>query len=99
MSGPRARSWTFSVARLDRFLGVMKAQAADGLRLSTGSPIALRKNGLVRPITKEALSEQQVSGLLREIVPAGLSDRLATGSEFAFTYDSPEGAVEVQVTG
>ncbi len=76
----------------------MKAQAGEAIRLVPGQPVALRKNGLVRSMTKESLSEQQVVSLLREITPAQLGDRLGgVAVEFAFTYDSPEGAVEVQV--
>ena len=76
----------------------MKAQAGEAIRLVPGQPVALKKNGLVRSMTKEALSEQQVVSLLREIAPAQLSDRLGSGPvEFAFTYDGPDGAIEVQV--
>ncbi len=75
----------------------MKAQAGESVKLTPGQPISLRKNGQVKPLTKEALSEQQVVGLLREITPPPLLDRLGAHVEFAFTYDGPEGAVEVQV--
>ena len=76
----------------------MKAQAGEAVRLLPGQPIALKKNGFVKAMTKESLSEQQIVGLLREITPPQLTERLGTSAEFAFTYDSPEGAVEVQVT-
>ncbi len=75
----------------------MKTQAAESVRLLPGQPIALRKSGMTRPVTKEPLSEQQIIGLLREITPHALADRLGHGAEFAFTYDWSEGAVEVQV--
>ena len=75
----------------------MRAQAGEAVRLLPGQPIALRKSGLVKAMTKEALSEQQVVGLLREITPPQFADRLGSSAEFAFTYDGPEGAVEVQV--
>ncbi|MGE0439480.1 MAG: type IV pilus twitching motility protein PilT [Gemmatimonadales bacterium] len=86
------------MARVDRFLGVMRSQAAEAVKLMPGQPIALKKNGMTRAITKDALSPQQVIGLLREITPPQLSERLGGGADFAFTYDAPEGAVEVQVT-
>ena len=76
----------------------MREQSAEAVRLVPGQPIALRKNGLTRPITKEALTEQQVVGLLREIAPGHLVDRLGASAEFAFTYEAPAGAVEVQVS-
>ena len=83
--------------RLDRFLEAMKSQAAEAVRLLPGQPVALRKGGMTRPVTKDPLSEQQILGLLREITPHGLADRLGASVEFAFTYDWSEGAVEVQV--
>ena len=87
----------FAVPRLDRFLGLMKEQVADAVRLAPGQPIALRKGGMLRPITKDALTEPQVVGLLREITPPHLADRVGSRAEFAFTYEAPDGAVEVQV--
>lgn len=75
----------------------MKEHAGEAVRLKAGQPIALRKSGMVRPLTKEVLNAQQVVGLLREITPGHLADRLATPAEFAFTYDAPDGAIEVQV--
>jgi len=85
------------VPRLDRFLEVMKEHSAEAVRLKVGQPIALRKSGMVRPLTKEPLNAQQVVGLLREITPGHLADRLASTVEFAFTYEAPDGAIEVQV--
>ena len=75
----------------------MRSQAADAVRVVPGQPIALKKNGLTRALTKEPLSQQQVVGLLREITPGHLADRLGSSIDFAFTYDAPDGAVEVQV--
>jgi twitching motility protein PilT len=86
------------VPRLDRFLDAMQQQAAEAVRLAPGQPIALRKGSLTRPITKEALTEQQVIGLLREITPSHLAERLGGPAEFAFTYEAPAGAVEVQIS-
>ncbi len=83
--------------RLDRFLDAMKTQAAEAVRLLPGQPIALRKGGMTRPVTKDPLSEQQILGLLREITPPGMVERLGTAVEFAFTYDWTGGAIEVQV--
>ncbi|MEZ4587922.1 MAG: type IV pilus twitching motility protein PilT [Gemmatimonadales bacterium] len=83
--------------RLDRFLSVMREQSADAIRLTAGQPIALKKNGMVRPMTRDPLNEQQVLGLLKEIAPGAVVDRLSPGAEVAFTYDSPGGAIEVQV--
>jgi twitching motility protein PilT len=85
------------VARLDPFLAVLREQGADSLRLAAGQPIALKKDGTLRPITRESLTAPQILGLLREISPPELAERLAGNVEVAFTYDGPEGAVEVRV--
>jgi len=76
----------------------MREQSADAIRLTPGQPIALKKNGMVRPMTRDSLNEQQVLGLLKEIAPGAVADRLGPGAEVAFTYDGPGGAIEVQVT-
>ncbi len=83
--------------RLDRFLEVMRDQEADALRLTPGQPVALRKNGMVRAMTRDPLTEQQVLSLLREVAPPAVAEHLGPSVETAFTYESPVGAIEVQV--
>jgi twitching motility protein PilT len=85
------------VARLDRFLAVMRDQGGEAIRLAPGEPAALRKNGMIRPMTREALTEQQVLGLLREVAPPEAAERLSGHAEVAFTYQGPDGVVEVRV--
>ncbi len=77
----------------------MREQAAEAIRLTPGQPIALRKNGMVKPMTREILTSQQVVALLKEITPPDLLSRFGQGGDFAFTYDGPDGAIEVQVAG
>jgi twitching motility protein PilT len=77
----------------------MREQSADAIRLTPGQPIALKKAGLIKPMTKETLTSQQVVSLLKEITPPELLARFGQGGDFAFTYDGPDGAIEVQVGG
>ena len=55
------------MARLDRLIQVMHEQRAEGLQLAVGKPASLVANGGVRPVTKDALTDAQILGLLREI--------------------------------
>jgi twitching motility protein PilT len=84
------------VARLDRFIQVMHEQRADGLQLAVGKPAALLANGAARPVTKDALTDAQILGLLREI--AGESAGQVGGSgPVAFSYRAPTGEVRVEL--
>ncbi len=53
--------------RLDRLIQVMYEQRAEALQLTAGKPASLLANGATRAITREALSDSQILGLLREI--------------------------------
>src|SRR5690242_5424190 len=77
----------------------MREQAADSIRLVPGQPISLKKAGLVKPMTRETLTSQQIVALLKEITPPDLLPRFGQAADFAFTYDGPDGAIEVQVSG
>ena len=66
-SAASAPTTEISVARLDRLIQVMHEQRAEGLQLAVGKPASLVANGGVRPVTKEALTDAQILGLLREI--------------------------------
>ncbi|HET7240129.1 MAG TPA: type IV pilus twitching motility protein PilT [Gemmatimonadales bacterium] len=84
------------MARLDRFIQVMHEQRADGLQLAVGKPAALLANGAVRPVTKDALTDAQILGLLREI--AGESaGQLGGSGPVAFSYQAPSGEVRVEL--
>ena len=48
----------------------MHEQRADGLQLAVGKPAALLANGAVRPVTRDALTDAQILGLLRARSPA-----------------------------
>ena len=72
----------------------MHEQRAEGLQLAVGKPASLVANGGVRPVTKDALTDAQILGLLREI-----AGETAVGgpAPVAFSYRAPSGEVRVEL--
>ena len=83
------------MARLDKLIQVMQEQRAEALQLAVGKPASLMQNGSARPITREALSDVQIQGLLREIASA--DTQLGSSEPVAFAYRSPFGEVRVEL--
>jgi len=85
------------VARLDRLIQVMHEQRAEALQLAVGKPAALVASGAVRPVTREALSDGQILGLLREIAAPDAVGALTGTAPVRFGYRAPSGEVQVEV--
>jgi twitching motility protein PilT len=85
------------VARLDRLIQVMHEQRAEALQLTAGKPVALLANGSQRTVTREALSDSQILGLLREIAAPEAAGALGGGAPVSFGYRAPSGEVRVDV--
>jgi twitching motility protein PilT len=86
------------LARLDRLIEVMHEQRADALQLAVGRPASLLANGASRVVTKDALTDQQITSLLREIAGVDVGAQLGGASAVAFAYQSPSGEVRVEVS-
>jgi Tfp pilus assembly ATPase PilU len=86
------------VARLDKLIQLLHEQRADALRLSAGEPAALQQNGAARPLTREALTDAQITALVREIAPPAVAPQVGTGAALAFGYAAPSGAVEAELS-
>ena len=86
------------MARLDKLIQLLHEQQADALRLTTGQPAALQQNGTARPLTRDALTDAQIVALVREIAPADVAARVAAGAALAFSYASPSGAVDAELS-
>ncbi len=86
------------MARLDKLIQLLHDQRADALRLSSGEPAALQQNGTARPLTREALTDAQITALVREIAPAAVSGQVGSGAPLAFEYAAPSGAVQAELT-
>jgi twitching motility protein PilT len=84
------------MARLDKFIQVMREQKAQALHLSAGKPVALMVSGASRPITRDNLAAPQILGLIREIAPAGQNGSLEGGQ--TFTYQLGGGEIQVELT-
>ncbi|HEV8355833.1 MAG TPA: type IV pilus twitching motility protein PilT [Gemmatimonadales bacterium] len=83
------------MARIDRFLTAMKQHGAELLELGTGFPVRLARGGVLQPVTRDALTEAQITALLKEIAPAALSAQIGPRAELSFDYESPVGTIGV----
>jgi twitching motility protein PilT len=73
----------------------MKQHGADSVRLGTGKPVRLARGGVLQPVTKDPLTESQVTALLKEIASPAVAERIEAQARFTFAYESPIGPVEV----
>ena len=78
--------------QIDRLLSVMVSQRATALTLHESELAELEIAGAPRPMTKTALTSQQVVSLLREIAPAKAAAHLDAGRATQFDYVSEDGA-------
>jgi twitching motility protein PilT len=78
--------------QLDRLLSLMVSQRATALKLHESELAELEIAGATRPMTKTALTGQQVVALLREIAPADAAMLLDAGMPSQFDYVSEDGA-------
>jgi twitching motility protein PilT len=53
--------------------------------------------GLLRPVSREALDETQVSALIRELAPPAMAPLLGPQARLTFTYHNALGPVEVEL--
>jgi twitching motility protein PilT len=74
----------------------MHEQRADGLQLAVGKPASLVANGGTRPVTKDALTDAQILGLLREIA-GETAGQVGGAAPVAFSYRAPTGEVRVEL--
>ena len=81
--------------QLDRLLSVMVSQRATALKLHESELAELEIAGAPRPMTKTALTSQQVVALLREIAPAEAAALLDAGKPAQFDYVSEDGAFRI----
>ncbi len=80
------------MARLDKLIQVLHDQRGDALRFAPGSVAVLCGGaGEMRPVTRDALSAEQIMALMQEIAPSGAPE----GS--SFTYGAPAGSVNVHL--
>jgi twitching motility protein PilT len=78
--------------QLDRLLSVMVSQRATALKLHESELAELEIGGAPRPMTKTALTSQQIVALLREVAPADAAAMLDGARATQFDYVSEDGA-------
>jgi twitching motility protein PilT len=75
----------------------MVQHGAEALYLGTGQPVRLSRGGQLQPVTKDVLTEIQITALLREIAPPTVAPQVGSGSRLNFDYASPVGPIEVSL--
>jgi twitching motility protein PilT len=83
--------------RIDRFLAAMKQHGADALQLGAGLPVRLARGGVLQPVTRDPLSDAQVTALIKEIAPAAVAEQVGSRDALNFAYESPVGTIEVML--
>jgi twitching motility protein PilT len=78
------------MAQLDKFIEALHRHKAEKLEVAAGKPITIGVNGASQPATTQPLTEEQVTSLLQEIVPAPNAED--------FIYDAPTGTVRVVIS-
>jgi len=84
------------VATLDRYLEVLSKQRGDGLVFKPGAIPELVVGGAARPIASRAVTQEQIQGLVAEVLGADFLAQAAGGQD-AFAYRSPYGAASIAI--
>ena len=85
------------MAVLDKFIQAMFDNAGTTLTLASGQPVALEKDGAVKPVTREPLPKPKIMALVREIAPEGMKDHLDAESRMAFGYAADGKRADVEI--
>ena len=70
------------------FLEALRQSDGSDLHLSPGHLPHVRKNGILRPLADEALSEEQIVCLLEPITPARIRTAWDAGTPADFAYEA-----------
>ncbi len=85
------------MAALDKFLVALGTAPPTTLVLYEGCVAELRFDGGTRPITRQALTAEQIVALLREIAPAALQAQVMQGGPAQFPYSGNGVPVECAI--
>ena len=84
------------MAQLDRLLAAMVSNKADSLVLEDGDFVKVEVGGQLRPLTKTALTGQQIVALLKEIASPEAQKLLDASKPATMTYVTGDGAFVVR---
>ena len=65
------------MAQLDRIIKILHQRRGESMTLVSGKQICLAIGGATRAVSGEAQSDSQVLGLMRDLAPADVRDRVA----------------------
>ncbi|MEM8960731.1 MAG: PilT/PilU family type 4a pilus ATPase [Acidobacteriota bacterium] len=79
------------MARIDAFLQLGREQGCSDIHLAPDQPPLLRLSGELKPISFRSIGEEELWGLLREILSAEQLEALNAAEDVDFTYEATEG--------
>ena len=85
------------MAGIDKFIEVVAKYGADGLVFDSDQRAVIVTGETRRYVTAQAVTEDQIQELVREILPEDTTQIASTKNGRVFVYASPQGAVRVQV--
>ncbi|MDX1429095.1 MAG: type IV pilus twitching motility protein PilT [Rhodothermales bacterium] len=80
-------------ARLDAFIKRLLDEQAEQIRFQTDEPVVLVKGGVAHRLSKNPVTDRQITALIREVAPPELLTQLEEGPATEFGY----GRVRVRV--
>lgn len=85
------------MAQLDQFIDLLHQRKAEAIQATGGQPIMLLGAGGPKALTAKPVGSQKILALVKEIAGSEHTDELAPGGQVEFSYDSPNGTVQVEV--
>ncbi len=85
------------MAKLDPFLSALRTHGGEEIVLEPGHPVRMWHQGALHPISRQPLDIRQVLGLVRELASPAVVPLVGSASELTFSYESPEGSVDVDL--
>ncbi len=86
------------MAQLDKFISALFAKKGSSLSLMAGEPPMLVIGDRSGSLTDKRPTGQQVRRLIGEIAPSSARDPLRSEGEVSFSYDAPDGPVDISVS-
>lgn len=82
---------------LDKFIAVLLERDAEALIVSPSQAVQIQVGSRTDPLTRQAVTADQIEKIVTSAMPAAQGARLARGETVSFSYGSPAGPVLVTV--
>ncbi len=84
------------MAQLDQFIKLLHQRKSEAIQATGGQPITLVGGGGAKVLTGKPVSTAKILALVKEIAGPEHSGQLTSGGQAEFSYDSPNGTVQVE---